>query len=83
MTAAIVNIIFEKCGTCHFAQVFKADHMAECYGHPPSVHIVGAAKNVLGQPGLQLETFVPRVNRERPACALYRPKQDFATEGNS
>jgi hypothetical protein len=83
MNDKIVNITFAKCGTCIYAQKFDNKDMADCYGNPPSVHIVGMGKTVLGQPGLQLETFVPRVHKDRPACALHKRKADFATVGSS
>ena len=81
MTDNVVNIILAKCGTCQYAQKF-AQGVADCYGHPPSIHVLGATKDVLGRPALQIETFVPRVHKDRPACALYRIKVDFATAGN-
>lgn len=83
MNDKITSITFPKCGTCVYAQKFDPKDFADCYGNPPSVHIIGMGKTVLGQPGLQLETFVPRVNKERPACALYKRKMDFATAGSS
>ena len=83
MNDKITSVIFLKCGTCVYAQKFDATGRADCFGHPPSVHIVGMGKSVLGQPGIQLETFVPRVQKDRPACALYKPKQDFVTAGSS
>jgi hypothetical protein len=79
----IRTITFPKCGTCIYAQQFDGSNMADCFGHPPSVHIVGMGKTVLGQPGIQLETFVPRVKKDRPACALYKRQDDFATVGRS
>ena len=82
MNDKIISVSFPKCGTCQFAQDFKQGS-ADCFGHPPSVHIVGMGKTVLGQPGLQLETFVPRIKDDRPACALYKRKQDFPTMGGS
>lgn len=78
----IINITFPKCGTCIYAQEFK-QHSADCFGNPPSVHVVGAGQDVLGRPSIQLETFVPRVKDDRPACALYKRKDDFLTAGNS
>ena len=78
----IVNVILSKCGTCQYAQKFDTKQSADCYGHPPSIHILGATKDVLGRAALQIETFVPRVHKDRPACALYRIKVDFATVGN-
>jgi hypothetical protein len=83
MNDKIINITFPKCGTCLYAQKFDAKDSADCFGHPPSVHIIGATKDVLGRPGLQLETFVPRVHKDRCACALHKRKEDFATAGSS
>lgn len=82
MNDKIVSVTFPKCGTCTYAQEFKQG-AADCYGHPPSVHLVGASKDALGRPALQLETFVPRVKDDRPACALYKRKNDFPTLGTS
>lgn len=79
----IVAITFPKCGSCVYAQTFKQG-MAECFGHPPSVHVIGMSPpDALGRPGLQLENFVPRVKDDRPACALYKRKDDFSTMGKS
>ena len=73
----------ETCGSCKYAQDFKKnDNRADCFGMPPSVHVIGASQGPLG-PQLQLETFVPRVHRDRPACSLYKRKQDFLTQGSS
>jgi hypothetical protein len=80
MNDKIVSISFSKCGTCLYAQEFK-QNMADCHGMPPTVVLLGQTQTVLGQPALQLETFVPRVARDRPACSLYKRKQDFATTG--
>lgn len=82
MANQIVAITLAKCGTCRYAQKFDAKDLADCFGHPPSIHIVGAGKDILGRPGLQLETFVPRVHKDRPACALYQRKVDFETAGS-
>ena len=83
MNDRIVAITFPKCGTCLYAQAFKSN-TADCYGRPPSVHVIGmTAPDALGRPGIQLETFVPRVNHDRAACALYKRKDDFITSGNS
>ena len=45
--------------------------------------VVGAAQDALGRPVLNIETFVPRVKDDRPACALYKRKEDFETSGTS
>lgn len=79
----IVNVILSKCGTCQYAQKFDASKNADCYGNPPTVILLGATQDVLGRPGLRIDTFVPRVHKDRPACALYRIKVDFSTEGSS
>lgn len=79
----IVNVTFLKCGTCLYAQKFDAQRMADCYGNPPSVHVLGGRADALGRPAVQCETFVPRVHKERAACSLHKMKQDFATEGSS
>lgn len=77
----IVAVTFPKCGSCLYAQAFKQG-MADCFGHPPSVHVIGMTPpDALGRPGLQLETFCPRVKEDRPACALYKRKDDFSTMG--
>lgn len=83
MNERIVTVTFPKCGTCVYWQKPDAQGSADCFGHPPSVHMIGATKDVLGRPALQLETFVPRVRADRPACALHKPKEDFATLGRS
>jgi hypothetical protein len=88
MNDKIVSITFPKCGTCVYAQQFSRDPrtketMADCFGHPPTVILLGQTQTVLGQPALQFETFVPRVKDDRPACALYKRKTDFATAGSS
>lgn len=80
---AIKPVVLPKCSTCVYAQEFKPDGSAECFGHPPTPMIIGAGQDPLGRPSIQLETFVPRVKRDRPACALYQRKLDFATVGNS
>jgi len=82
MNERIVSIIFPKCGTCTYFQNFKQG-MADCYGMPPSVHVVGASQDALGRPVLNIETFVPRLKEDRPACALYKRKEDFETAGSS
>ena len=76
----ITAVTIPTCGTCSFAQTFK-DGAADCFGYPPSVHVIGAGKDVLGRPALQLETFVPRVAANRPACSLHRPRVSFETMG--
>jgi len=80
MSDRIVSITFPKCGTCCYAKNFKQG-MADCFGHPPSVHVVGASNDALGRPVLNLETFVPRIKEDRPGCALYKRKEDFETSG--
>lgn len=79
----IVNVTFLKCGTCQYAQKFDRGDLADCFGNPPTVHILGVGKDVLGRPAVQAETFVPRVHKDRAACALHRPKHDFVTKGSS
>lgn len=81
MNDKIQMVTFNKCGTCKFAQKFDTKNSAECFGNPPSVHVIGASQDALGRPVLQLETFVPRVQSDRPACSLHQRKQDFATMG--
>ena len=83
MNDKITSITFPKCGTCVFAQKFDTKDSADCFGHPPSVHVLGVGKDPIGRPAVQCETFVPRVHRERPSCALYQRRLDFATAGNS
>ena len=83
MNDRIIAVTFPKCRTCVYAQEFKSN-MADCFGHPPSVHVIGMSPpDALGRPGIQLETFVPRVNQDRAACALYKQKLDFSTSGKS
>lgn len=84
MNERIVNITYPKCGTCRFAQQ-PADRngMHDCFGHPPTVIPIGATQDALGRPAMQLETFVPKVKADRPACALHQPVVDFATLGRS
>jgi hypothetical protein len=82
MNDKIINVAFPKCGSCRYAGPFKQD-MADCFGMPPSVHIVGADRDALNRPVLQIETFVPRVRNDRPSCSLYKVKEDFATVGRS
>lgn len=74
-------IAVPTCGTCAYAQAFK-DHTADCFGNPPSIHVVGATRDVLNRPALQLEAFVPKVRDDRPACALYKRKTEFVTIGH-
>lgn len=83
MNDKIVSVTFPKCGMCTYAQKFDAKDSADCYGNPPSVHVLGVTKDVIGRPAVQCETFVPRVHKERPGCALWKRKQDFATAGTS
>jgi hypothetical protein len=78
----IVSVVFPRCGTCVFAQAFKSN-MADCHGRPPTPMVVGASQDALGRPILTVENLVPRVTQDRPACSLYKRKEDFATRGNS
>lgn len=78
----VVQITFPKCGTCRFAQAFK-NGMADCYGNPPSVLVLGTSQDVLGRQQMHIEAMVPKVKEDRPACHLYEVKQDFATAGRS
>jgi hypothetical protein len=83
MNDKIVTVTFEKCGGCRFAQK-STNNVHDCFGHPPSVHIIGMAQpDALGRAGMQLEMFVPKVRGDRPACALYQPQADFSTIGRS
>jgi hypothetical protein len=45
--------------------------------------MLGASQDALGRPQMHIEAVLPKVKQERPACALYDRKQDFATTGNS
>ena len=83
MNDKIVTLTFPKCGTCVYAQKFDAQNAADCFGNPPTVILLGHTKDVLGRPALQLETFVPRIQKDRVACHIYKPKEDFATLGRS
>lgn len=83
MNDKIINILFPKCGTCIYWQKPDAKGIADCYGQPPSVHVLGVTQDALGRPVVQCETFVPRLHQDRPACALHKRKQDFATLGSS
>lgn len=83
MNDKIVSVTFPKCGTCRYAQKFDTKQSADCFGNPPTVILLGAAQDVLGRPAMQLETFVPRVQADRPGCALYKRKDDFPTLGSS
>jgi hypothetical protein len=83
MNDKIVTVTFPKCGTCVYAQKFDAQNSADCYGNPPTVILLGATRDVLNRPGVQLETFVPRVQKDRAGCSLHKPKDDFATLGRS
>lgn len=76
-------VAIATCGSCIYAQEFKADNSADCFGHPPTVLLLGAGRDALGRPAAQLETFVPRVKRDRPACALHKRNTDFAVIGSS
>ena len=79
----ITAITLPTCGTCSFAQAFKADGSADCFGVPPSVHVIGASQDALGRPVLNIETFCPRVKKDRPACSLHRPRVSFETFGKA
>lgn len=83
MNDKILTVTFLKCGTCLYAQKFDSKDLADCFGHPPSVHVLGVGKDVIGRNAVQCETFVPRVHKDRAACALHKRRQDFATEGSS
>jgi|HubBroStandDraft_6_1064221.scaffolds.fasta_scaffold564089_2 hypothetical protein len=83
MNERIITVTFAKCGTCIYAQKFDAKDAADCFGYPPTVILLGATKDVLGRPGVQLETFVPRVQKDRAGCSLHKRKDDFATQGSS
>jgi hypothetical protein len=78
----IVSVVFPRCGTCVFAQAFKSN-MADCHGVPPIPVVMGQGRDPLGRPLLQVEAMVPKVTQDRPACSLYKRKEDFATRGNS
>jgi hypothetical protein len=82
MNDRIVSITLPKCGTCRFAGNF-INGMADCYGMPPVPMMLGASQDALGRPQMHIEAVLPKVKQERPACALYDRKQDFATTGNS
>lgn len=79
----IISITFPKCGTCRFAQKFDARGMADCFGVPPIPMMIGGGQDALGRPAIQMEVFSPKVKEDRPACSLYKAKQDFATDGRS
>jgi hypothetical protein len=83
MNEKILTVTLLKCGTCLYAQKFDAKDMADCFGNPPSVHVLGMGADAIGRPTVQCETFVPRVHKERPACALHKRKMDFATARSS
>lgn len=83
MTDKIINITFPKCGTCFYAQKFDNKDAADCFGLPPTVLLLGQTRDAIGRPAMQLETFVPRVQSDRRACSLHKPKEDFATAGSS
>lgn len=83
MNDKIITVTFPKCGTCQYAQA-STNNTHDCFGHPPSIHIIGMTQpDALGRPGIQIETFVPKVRGDRPACSLYKRKDDFATTGSS
>ena len=81
--AELITVTFPKCGTCRFAQVPFKNNMADCYGRPPTPMLLGTSQDALGRPVLQMEVFSPKVKDDRPACALYEKRLDFATEGKS
>lgn len=83
MNDKIVNVTFPKCGTCVYWQTPDARGMAECFGMPPTVMMIGASQDALGRPAIQMEVFSPKTQRVRNACSLYKPKQDFGTAGSS
>jgi len=69
------EIVGRKCGNCEFGQRSGIDiNTVECFGHPPSVHVLGVTPDRLGRPQIQMEAFVPRVAANRPACSLYKFK---------
>lgn len=78
----IVSVVFPRCGTCVYAQAFKSN-MADCHGKPPTPIVVGVGQDPLGRPILNVENLVPRVTQDRPACSLYKRKDDFATQGGA
>ena len=68
---------FHRCGTCRFAhkspqQPNPRTTVYDCHGNPPTVTLIGVTPDKLGRPQCHIETFVPRVESERPACALYQ-----------
>jgi hypothetical protein len=83
MSDKIVNVTFPKCGTCIYRQKPEAHDMGDCFGNPPTIVNLGAVQDVLGRAGFKIETFVPKVKADRPACSLYKRKDDFATAGSS
>jgi hypothetical protein len=83
MNDKIVTVTFPKCGTCIYRQEPDAKGLGDCHGNPPQVILLGATQDALGRPAMQLETFVPKVKGDRPACALHKRKDDFATLGRS
>lgn len=78
----IVKITFPKCESCVYAQAFDAKDMAECYGLPPRPFMLGASQGPLG-PVINMEVFSPKITKQRPACSIYKPRQDFETAGRS
>ena len=82
MNERIVSITFPKCGSCKFAHNLKSN-MLDCYGLPPTPHVLGASQDALGRQQFHIEAMSPKVNHDRSACTLYDRKQDFATEGRS
>ena len=83
MNDKIVSVTFPKCGTCRFWQKPDAKDHAECFGDPPTVILLGATQDALGRPAMQLETFVPRVHKDRAACSRHEQRVDFSTLGRS
>ena len=80
MNDRIVSITFPKCGTCLYAQAFKAG-LADCFGEPPTPLVIGTSQDALGRPQFRIESMVAKVKDDRPACALYKRKEDFLTAG--
>jgi hypothetical protein len=79
----VKTVTFQKCGGCVYHQKPDSNGHGDCFGNPPSVHVLGMAQDVLGRPAIKCETFVPRVHIDRPACALFKRKDDFTTLGSS
>lgn len=69
--ADVAEVTGEKCGNCKFGQRVNVEQV-DCFGNPPSVHVLGVGKDAIGRPTMHLETFVPRVAAQREACSLYK-----------